>query len=102
MGDAEKLKGCSEVQWVLQLLPPICTRIFQGCSANHTINTPFEWGPNEQAAFDELKCLIASEEVTAQPRPIGKFRLEVDALGYALGGVFLTHYDGRRAQLQHL
>ena len=50
-------------------------------------NTPFEWGPKEQAMFDELKRLIASKEVTAQPCPIGKFRLEVDASGYALGGV---------------
>ena len=50
-------------------------------------NVPFKWGLKEQSAFGKLKCLIASEEVTAQPCPIGKFRLEVDALGYALGGV---------------
>ena len=56
-------------------------------------NMPFEWGPNEQAAFDELKCLIASEEVTAQPRPIGKFHLAVDASGYALGGVLSQLQD---------
>ena len=58
-------------------------------------NAPFEWGPNEQATFDELKHLIASEEVTAQPRPIGKFRLEVDALGYALGGVLSQLQDNK-------
>ena len=34
-------------------------------------NAPFEWGLKEQAVFDELKHLIASEEVTAQPHPIG-------------------------------
>ena len=56
-------------------------------------NAPFEWGPKEQAAFEELKCLIASEEVTAQPCPIGKFHLEVDALGYALGGVLSQLQD---------
>ena len=42
-------------------------------------NVPFKWGSKEQAAFDELKHLIASEEVTAQARPTGKFHLEVDA-----------------------
>ena len=58
-------------------------------------NAPFEWGPKEQAAFDELKCLIASEEVTAQPHPIGKFCLEVDASGYALGGVLSQLQDDK-------
>ena len=43
-------------------------------------NVPFEWGPKEQATFDELKRLIASEEVTTQPHPKGKFHLEVNML----------------------
>ena len=58
-------------------------------------NALFEWGPKEQAAFDKLKCLIASEEVTAQPCPTGKFRLEVEALGYALGGVLSQLQDDK-------
>ena len=58
-------------------------------------NAPFKWGPKEQVAFDELKHLIASEEVTAQPCPIGKFRLEVDASGYALGGVLSQLQDDK-------
>ena len=58
-------------------------------------NTPFKWGPKEQAMFDKLKHLIASEEVTAQPRPIGKFRLEVDTSGYALGGVLSQLQDDK-------
>ena len=58
-------------------------------------NMPFEWGPKEQAAFDKLKCLIASEEVTAQPCPIGKFRLKVNASGYALGGVLSQLQDNK-------
>ena len=43
----------------------------------------------------KLKRLIASEEVTAQPCPIGKFRLEVDASGYALGGVLSQLQDDK-------
>ena len=58
-------------------------------------NVPFKWGPNKQAAFDELKRLIASEEVTAQPHPIGKFHLEVDTSGYALGGILSQLQDDK-------
>ena len=58
-------------------------------------NMLFEWGRKEQAAFDELKRLIASKEVTTQPHPIGKFRLEVDASGYALGGVLSQLQDDK-------
>ena len=58
-------------------------------------NAPFEWGPKEQAAFNELKCLITSEEVTTQPCPIGKFHLEVNTLGYALGGVLSQLQDDK-------
>ena len=66
-------------------------------------NTPFEWGPKEQAAFNELKCLIASEEVTAQPHPIGKFCLEGNASGYALGGMIsqLQDTNGTQSCLSH-
>ena len=52
-------------------------------------------GPDRTSVFDELKCLIASEEVTTQPRPIGKFHLEVDASGYALGGVLSQLQDDK-------
>ena len=54
----------------------------------------FKWGPIEQAAFDELKCLIASE-VTTQLHPTGKFHMEVDASGYALAGVLSQLQDDK-------
>ena len=58
-------------------------------------NAPSEWGPKEQATFDDLKHLIASEEVTAQPCPIGKFCLEVNASGYALGDILSQLQDDK-------
>ena len=61
-------------------------------------NVLFKWGLKEQAAFDELKCLIASEEVTTQPWPIGKFHLKVNASGYALGGIFSQLQDDNGTQ----
>jgi hypothetical protein len=59
-------------------------------------NTPFQWGPEEQKAFDSMKALVASEPVIAQPLPTGTFHIEVDASGFALGGVLSQHHpDGK-------
>jgi hypothetical protein len=59
-------------------------------------NTPFQWGLEEQKAFDNMKALVASEPVIAQPLPTGTFRIEVDASGFALGGVLSQHHpDGK-------
>jgi hypothetical protein len=55
-------------------------------------NMPFQWGPEEQKAFDNMKALVASEPVIAQPLPTGTFRIEVDTSGFALGGVLLQHH----------
>jgi hypothetical protein len=59
-------------------------------------NTPFEWGPVEQKAFEDMKELVVSELVIAQLLPTGIFCIEVDALGFALGGVLSQHHpDGK-------
>jgi hypothetical protein len=43
-----------------------------------------------------MKALVASEPVIAQPLPTGTFCIEVDALGFALGGVLSQHHpDGK-------
>ena len=43
-----------------------------------------------------MKALMASEPVIAQPLPTGVFRIEVDASGFALGGVLSQHHpDGK-------
>jgi hypothetical protein len=57
---------------------------------------PFEWGSVEQKAFEDMKELVASEPVIAQPLPTGVFCIEVDASGFALGGVLSQHHpDGK-------
>jgi hypothetical protein len=59
-------------------------------------NTPFQWGPEEQKAFDNMKALVASEPVIAQLLPTGTFRIKVDSSGFALGGVLSQHHpDGK-------
>ena len=49
-------------------------------------------GPEEQKAFDTMKALVALEPVIAQPLLKGTFCIEVDASGFALGGVLLQHH----------
>jgi hypothetical protein len=59
-------------------------------------NTPFEWGPVKQKAFEDMKELVVSEPVIAQPLPTGVFHIEVDASGFTLGGVLSQHHpDGK-------
>ena len=47
----------------------------------------WKWKEEHQRAFEELKEKITSQLVLALPRREGKFRIEMDASGYAIGGV---------------
>ena len=53
------------------------------------VNTQWSWTPDgpEQAAFDELKCLITSTPILVLPDQTKHFRLETDASAYATGVV---------------
>jgi hypothetical protein len=41
---------------------------------------------------DNMKALVASEPVITQPLPTGTFCIEVDTLGFTLGGVLSQHH----------
>ena len=47
----------------------------------------WKWKEEHQRAFEELKEKITSQLVLALPRREGKFRVETDASGHAIGGV---------------
>ena len=47
----------------------------------------WKWEEEHQKAFQELKERITSQPVLALPRKEGKFRVETDASGHAIGGV---------------
>ena len=47
----------------------------------------WKWEEEHQRAFEELKEKITSQPVLALPRREGKFRVETDASGHAIGGV---------------
>ena len=55
----------------------------------------WKWEEEHQRAFEELKEKITSQPVLSLPRREGKFRVETDASGHAIGGVLLQEQDGK-------
>jgi len=49
----------------------------------------WEWGEEQQEAFEELKNKIASQPVLAFPKREGKFQVKTNVSEYAIGGVLL-------------
>ena len=55
----------------------------------------WKWKEEYQKAFDELKEKITSQLVLSLPRREGKFRVETDTSGHAIGGVLFQEQDGK-------
>ena len=55
----------------------------------------WKWEDEHQKAFDELKEKITSQPVLSLPRREGKFRVETDASGHAIGGVLSQEQEGK-------
>ena len=55
----------------------------------------WKWEKEHQEAFEELKEKITSQLVLSLPRREGKFRVETDALGHAIGGVLSQEQNGK-------
>ena len=55
----------------------------------------WKWEQEYQKAFEELKEKIMSQPVLSLPRREGKFRVEMDASGHAIGGVLFQEQDGK-------
>jgi hypothetical protein len=56
---------------------------------------PFEWTKSQQESFEELKYKLTEAPVLALPNLTDQFRVEVDASGYALGGVLSQKQNGK-------
>ncbi|XP_078812643.1 uncharacterized protein lrrc75a isoform X3 [Oryzias latipes] len=52
-----------------------------------SVNTPFVWSPEAQAAFDKLKGMFISAPILIQPDPQRQFIVEVDASDTGVGAV---------------
>ena len=55
----------------------------------------WKWEKEHQEAFEELKVKITSQLVLALPKKEGKFRVETDASGHAIGGVLSQEQEGK-------
>ena len=55
----------------------------------------WKWEKEHQEAFEELKEKITSQLVLSLPRKEGKFRVETDASGHAIGGVLSQEQNGK-------
>lgn len=54
----------------------------------------FEWTPQCQEAFDELKRTLVSAKVMAYPKDTGEYILDTDACGISIGAVLSQIQDG--------
>ena len=60
-------------------------------------DVPFIWEDKHETAFNTLRDLVTSEPVLRQPQLDKPFEVEVDASGFALGGVLLQRQeDGKK------
>jgi len=55
----------------------------------------WKWEEEHQKAFEELKEKIMSQLVLVLPRREGKFRVETDTSGHAIGEVLFQEQDGK-------
>jgi len=55
----------------------------------------WKWEDEYQREFNELKEKITSQPVLSLPRREGKFRVETDASGHAIGGVLSQEQEGK-------
>ena len=54
-----------------------------------TGNLEWQWGPEQQEAFERLKRKIAYEVTLAIPNQKGQFRMETDASDFAVATMLL-------------
>jgi hypothetical protein len=47
----------------------------------------WNWGEEQQKAFEEIKTVIISEPVLVLPRDEGKFKVETDASNFGIGAI---------------
>ena len=60
-------------------------------------DAPWQWGPRQQEAMDNLKNKVTSAPVLRNPELDKQFEVEVDASGYAIGAVLLQRKeDGKK------
>jgi len=58
-------------------------------------NVSFNWGPDQQKAFDKLKELFTSAPILRNPNSNKSFVVETDASNFAVGTILFQEFDGQ-------
>lgn len=58
----------------------------------------WHWGNDQEEAFSKLKERLTSAPILAIPNDNGKFKIEVNASDYAIGGILSQEQDDRKWQ----
>ena len=58
-------------------------------------NVSFNWGPDQQKAFDKLKELFTSGPILRNPDSNKPFVVETDASNFAVGAILSQEFDGQ-------
>ena len=58
-------------------------------------NVPFNWGSDQQSAFDKLNELITSASILRNPDSNKPFIVETDASNFAVGAILSQEFDGQ-------
>jgi hypothetical protein len=67
-----------------------------------TGNRIFEWGAEQQKAFEELKTEFSSPKILAHPNFDIPFVVETDACDHGLGAALKQKYDGKEHVIQYI
>ena len=99
MEDTDKSERCGKLPGICQFLSMLHTKLQPYCQAIKLNELKgkkeWKWEEEHQRAFEELKEKITSQLVLALPRREGKFRVETDASGHAIGGVLSQEQEGK-------
>jgi hypothetical protein len=60
-----------------------------------TVNESWTWQQEQQEAFDELKKRVCSNLILVIPINNAPYRLEVDTLDFAIGGILSQKIDNK-------
>ena len=78
------------------VLPEVYLRILRDCGTNVQVDekgTPFEWTPEQEAAFQELKSRLTEAPILGMPTSDGVFTVDTDASNIGVG-VVLSQQQG--------
>jgi hypothetical protein len=68
-------------------------KVAKGGSQRTPPKKRFEWGAEQQQAFEQLKAAVVSAPCLAIPDPKREFIVHTDASGYATGAVLMQQFD---------